>query len=251
MLIPRGTGSLLIAVLCAAVSSESSAQEIRGRVLDASTGRPIQTAGVFLLAEDNSRVALSIADSLGRYFVSAPRGGSYYLYAQRLGYYETASPLVAISTGSRYEIDLELRPEPIQLDPLLITVHNEELERWLTLRLGQNPNAFFGYRVIQGLQLEEAKLRSEDNTELLRWLYIPVSHAVDVCLGYRMPTIDRATQRIGPPRCGTLYLDGYLVPAEHVDSIDMASIAVVVTFQAPQSVHLFTRTFDWSERPVR
>ena len=161
------------------------------------------------------------------------------------------SPLVAVSAGGRYELDLEIRSEPIRLDPLLVTVRNEEMERWLTLRLGQNPNALFGYRAIQGLRLEEAKLKSEDNTELLRWLFVPVSHGVDVCLGSRMPTIERGTQRIGPPECGKLYVDDIPVPAEHIDDIDIESVAVVVTFGRPPSVHLFTRAFDWSARPQR
>jgi carboxypeptidase family protein len=243
--------SLLLAIVpCLFLArNNAGAQQVIGQVFDASTGLPINTAGVFLRSQDGSRQAVAIADSLGRYILDAPAGGSYVIFSQRLGYYDTESPLFVLSSGSTYSVDLELRPEPITLDPLLVSVGNVEMERWLTLRLGGNPNALLGYRAIQGLELEEAKLRSEDNTELLRWLYIPVSHGIDMCVGSRMPDIDRLTGQVGPAACGKLYLDGRLVPIEHVDGIDMESISVVVTFQEPLSVHLFTRTFDWTERP--
>jgi len=226
-----------------------SAQELFGRVVDSSNGAGVAAAGVFLLDQSRSPVASFLTDSLGWYALSAPGAGSYYLAAQRFGYFETESPLVAVSLGGRYPLDIELRPEPIRLDPLLVTVRNDRMERWLTLRLGGNPNATFGYRAIQGIRLEEAKFKSEDNTELLRWLYIPVSHARDVCLGSRMPKIDRATLRVGPPTCGKLFVDDLPVAAEHLDTIDQESIAVVVLL--PPNVHLFTRAFDWSARPGR
>lgn len=242
--------SVLLAVSVMAPVGDARAQEITGRILDSSTGAGVPTAGVFLLDREKERVRVAVADSAGRYLLRVPEAGSYFLYAQRLGYHATESPLVAVPAQGTYRVDLELRPEPIALDPLLVSVRNEELERWWTLRLGTNPNAVFGYRAIQGLELEEAKLKSEDNTELLRWLSIPVSHGRDVCLGSRMPTVERGTQEIGPPQCGTLYVDGVKVPQEHVETVDMESIAVVVTFLKPRSVHFFTRTFDWSERPV-
>ena len=173
----------LLMVVLGAFPRQGQAQEIRGQIVDSSTGWPVHTAGVFLLDEDRRQVALSVADSLGRYVVRAPGAGVYYLYVQRIGYYEVESPLVAASDGATYELDLEIRAEPIALDPLLVTVRNEQMERWLTLRLGGNPNELLGYRAIQGIRLETAKLKSDDNTELLRWLFIPVSHGIDVCLG--------------------------------------------------------------------
>lgn len=242
---------ILVAFACiGSMPASARAQQIVGQIFDASTGTRIHTAGVFLLSEDRSRAAVAIADSLGRYVLTAPGEGAYFIFAQRLGYHDTESPLFALSGGGTYEVDLELRPEPIALDPLLVTVTNVEMERWLRLRLGVNPNALFGYRAIQGVELELARLKSEDNTDLLRWLYVPVSHGGEVCVGSRMPEIDRYTMQVGPPACGVLYVDGHLVPTEHVERVDMRSIAVVVTFTEPLAVHLFTRTFDWSERPT-
>lgn len=52
--------SLLAGALCAGVAADGNAQQIEGRVLDAATGQPVHTAGVFLLAEDRTRVAMAI-----------------------------------------------------------------------------------------------------------------------------------------------------------------------------------------------
>jgi len=125
-----------------------------------------------------------------------------------------------------------------------VTVRNENLERWLTLKLGGNPNAIGGFRAIQGVRLEEAKFKSDNNSEMLRWLFVGVSNGMDVCLGSRMPEIERGTGRILPAPCGKLYVDDELIPAEHIDQMDMASVAVVIVI--PPNIHFYTRAFDWT-----
>lgn len=224
-------------------------QEIRGRVLETSAETPVPFAGVFLFDTGREIVSSVLADSLGRYVVRAPGGGEYYLFVQRLGYFEMESPLIAVSDDGRYELDIEVRPEPIRLDPLLVTVRNEELERWLTLALGVNPNVIRGFRAVQGVQLEEARMKADDNTDLLRWLYVPVSHAREVCLGHRIPSVDRRSGLISEQPCGKLFVDGLEVPAEHIESMDKSEIAVVVVL--PPNVELFRYGFDWASRPSR
>lgn len=122
------------------------------------------------------------------------------------------------------------------------------MERWYALALGVNPNSFPGFRVIQG-RLEEARLKVKDNTDLLRWLYVPVSHAQEVCSGSRMPSIDRRTLAISEAPCGQLYVDGLFVPAEHLDQLDKSEITVVVLLLP--NVEIFTFGFDWASRPAR
>jgi len=249
---PGGRLALCFALLGAAViltPPSGRAQELVGRVLETASERPVPLAGVILLDGDREVVASALADSTGRYRVSAPEPGEYILLVQRLGYFETESPLLALQEGAAYELDLEVRPEPIRLDPVLVTVRNEEMERWFTLALGTNPNTIPFFRAIQGARLEEARLRAKDNTDLLRWLYIPVSHETEVCLGSRMPAVDRRTGAVGEPPCGELFIDGMSVPAEHLDELDKSEIALVVV--KPPDVELFTHGFDWSSRPSR
>lgn len=248
----------LVAVLSGlGTATGAHAQSITGQVIDQSRGDPVPYAGVFLLDRDREVVRSVLTDSIGRYALAVPGGGEYLLFVQRIGYFETESPLVAVSDGGRYALDLEVRPEPIAVDPLLVAVRNEELERFWTLKLGMNPNALLGYRAIQGATLAAAKLDAEDNTDMFRRLYIPVSHGIQACIqtfGLEMPNRPGAMRDASGPRsapgarqCGSLYVDDYQKPVELLESIDRASIAVVVVFAG--SVHLYTRTFDWSMRP--
>ena len=259
-------------------ASPLGAQTVSGRVLDTSTGQPVVMAGVHLFDTDRDQVSMAIADSLGRYLLEVPESGEYFLFVQRLGYFETVSPLLEISTARSYGVDLELRPEPIALDPFAVTVRNEEAYRWWRLRFGINPAEVFGFRMYQGARLEEAKLRGADNTETLRFLYIPVSHGQRVCVAttprparggfHRTAEASAVFEDFRPDgagvlsesggggspsladlddSCGSLYVDDLRVPNEHIESIDMADIAVVMTL--PGAVFLYNRDFDWSFRP--
>lgn len=279
--LPPGALILIVCLLSSLASSDLHAQTVRGRVLERATGRPVHLAGVHLVDADRNQISMAIADSLGRYALDVPASGEYYLFAQRLGYFETVSPLLEVSAERPYEIDLELRPEPIRLDPIGVTVRNEEAFRWLRLELGINPVVLFGFRMYQGARLEEARLRAEDNTETLRFLFIPVSHGKQVCVGtIHRPvrggyhrTVEASAafedfrpdgtgvpagssggdggsgEGLGQGSCGSLYLDGRRIPNEHIESIDMRKVAVVVTW--PGTVRMYTYAFDWSFRPGR
>lgn len=253
----------LVAACCVATllpAATAEAQEIRGRVVDSDNGAPVGLAGVFLLDTERELVRGAASDSAGSYTIEAPEPGEYVVFVQRLGYFENETPLLAVGSEGPYTLDIEMRPEPFRLDPLDVVVRNEELERFLTLDLGVNPNGIFGYRAIQGARLHEARMKARDNTDLLRWLYIPVSHGIEVCVntvGRTLPerghwgTSDSrpARQQLGARGCGTLKVDGYRVPNEHIESIDFDEIAVVVTL--PGEVRLYTRQFEWTMRPGR
>ena len=248
---PRGWRTFLVALsfVWGVAPNSVEGQHIRGRVIDSTNGAAVRLAGVFLLDAEREPVEGSAADTTGFYTITAPQPGEYYLFVQRLGYFENETPLLAVGPDGTYEVDIEMRPEPFRLDPLEVTVRNEELERYLTLEFGVNPNSIFGYRAVQGIRLEEAKLKAHDNTDLLRWLYIPVSHGIQVCVGSMwLGHPKRASGSEGGERlCGSLMLDGYAVPNEHIESIAMDRIAVVVT--VPGQVRLYTREFDWTFKP--
>ncbi len=151
------------------------------------------------------------------------------------------SPFFTLAEGRRYALDFEVEPLPFRIEGVKVTVANERRESWLKQEFGRNPNTVRGFRLIQGARLHEAKGKSDDNTELLRWLAIPVSHERRVCV---LSLFDQ---------CGQLYVNGRLVPNEHIDSFDMSSIVAVVTIGvagagrgAGGKVYLFTRDFRWN-----
>lgn len=213
---------------------DGAAQEIRGRAADESTGAAIAFAEVALLDGDGLPVVAAVADAEGRFVLKAPASGEYYVAMQRIGYVNMQSPLIAVEDGAAYDVELETAPEPLHLQGLEVSVTNETAVNWLRREFGGPPNAMTGFRLIQGLRLEEAKSRSDDNTGMLRRLYIPVSHAMRVCV---LSLFDA---------CGQLFVDGRWTPNEHIDRIDMESVQAVVTVREGGSrVYLFTSDFDW------
>lgn len=247
---PRRSSPLLVllGLLATLAPAEVASQELRGRVIDAESGAPVPLAAVFILSRSQDVVRQVIADSLGRFSIEAPGPGDYYLVAQSLGYVQTLSALLALGDRS-YDLDLELTPDPIRLDPLQITVRNQEMIDWFRLNTGGNPNAAFGFRAIQGADLYAAQQKARDNTDMLRWLYIPVSHGRVPCVGYALPPLSRGALPLGEPACGELFVGGEPLPVEHIETLDRWSIAVVAVI--PPNVFLFTRGFRWRNRPGR
>jgi len=271
-----GNGALL--ALCMAVAflltggQHVEAQQLRGRVLDSSNGQPVQLAAIWLLDRDRETVALAMADSVGRYFLTVPDSGEYFIAAERFGYFETESPLLSIAATRDYDLDLELRPEPIRVEGVDVTVQNDQVIEWLKLEFGVNPAQFFGFRVLQGQRLQEAKLKGEFNpTQTLRWLYFPVSHGRCVTInsvhipdnpslmagprtrafepgGVPAGTRQPEEEPNGPDECGGsgLYVDDRAMPPALIDDVDMGSIAIVVTL--PNSVRMYTYDFNWAFR---
>jgi len=270
--------TLLVAALAAAPPMDAAAQSVRGTVLDATSGRGVALAGVYLLDRERETIAVAMADSLGRYVLGVPASGEYVLAAARFGYRDMESPLLSIAGDLQYYLDLELRAEPLGLEPLNVTVSNTRAVEWLTRELGIDPSGEFGFRLLQGDRLAQARTKGRNRpTETLRWLYIPVSHGVDcvsinavpraVTIGFSgprnaafgapgaAPVGTRSTERMraeferGPDRCGRLYVDDRLLPNEQIESIDMTRIAAIVTMFG--EVRMYTVGFDWSFRPAR
>lgn len=252
----------LAATLLVVAPGAADAQEIRGRVTDAENGAPVGLAAVIVLDAERQPIVMGGADVEGFYTIRLPQAGDYIVVVERLGYFENESPLVAIAEEMVLSADFEMRPEPFRLDPLEVVVQNEELEDFLTLEFGVHPATMPGYRSYQGVRLAEAKLKAVDNTDLLRWLYIPVSHGREVCVGTfgagaelpermgydRVMAAQNASSASDLRRqCGSLSLDGVQCRNEHIDQIPMDQIAVVVT--VPGEVRLYTRDFDWTFKP--
>ena len=267
--------------LLASTASPAAAQQIRGRALDSSTGFPVPLAGVWLLNAERDQLDLAMADSLGRYFLTVPDSGEYFLVAERYGFFETQTPLLGIAASRDYDLDLELRPEPIRVEGVEVTVRNERVNRWIQGELGllEHPAGMFGYRVLQGSRLMEAKTRSKfDPTETMRWLYIPVQHGRCVSINRHLRAsnvswargprnqafgggmggttsreeiadrlVDAAEAEAGGEcNAGSLWLNDRRVPNEHIERINMTTIAVVVTL--PNMVRLYTYDFNWAFR---
>lgn len=94
------------------------AQTLEGRVVDERSRTPVSVVAVRLLAADLHVVDSTVSDSLGHYDLDAPRPGSDRIEADVIGYETLRSPLFSLSEDTSYEIDLELRADPIELEEM-------------------------------------------------------------------------------------------------------------------------------------
>lgn len=239
----NGPSALGVAVVFLVLTTQGgSAQEATGRVIDGSTGTAIPGAVLLVLDSARTRVEATLVDSAGRYVVEFPSAGRHYLAAEAFGYTTAVSPPIDLPAGTRFELDLELLPDPIALAPIEVSVRNEELEQWVTLRGHEaNPAARMGYRSIQGRRIVEARAKAQDNTDFLRWLYVPISHGRTVCIKVRN-------------ECADLYLDDRKVPAELIETFDLSTVVAVLAVPydfRPNEFHFFTAGFDFSVNPGR
>jgi hypothetical protein len=102
-----------------------------GRVVDRGTGRAIPGAEIVLVGTPYA----SIARNDGRFAVGDVPSGQYVLQTRMLGY-APRTDTVTVPPGLAVEADVALATQPIQLEPLNITVHS----RWL------DSNGFFERR---------------------------------------------------------------------------------------------------------
>jgi hypothetical protein len=104
-----------------AATQSASAQQIRGRLLDVETNRPIAGGVLTLHGADSSLVIATMSDADGHWRLTAPRPGVYLIAARRLGYRPWVSGAVQIEAGAELSSEFHLQSMPLTLDP--ITVH--------------------------------------------------------------------------------------------------------------------------------
>jgi hypothetical protein len=101
------------------------AQEIRGVLAAAETGTVLPYGTVELLDENLRSVAVATGDVFGEFVLIAPGPGRYSLRGSHM----TAKPLIAgpveLAVGQVVTLALSLPLQPIELDPLMVSVRPE------------------------------------------------------------------------------------------------------------------------------
>ena len=226
---------LFACALAGVAAAPLAGQSFTGLVVDENTGRGVPAVAVHLLDTRDDRVGSTLADESGRYRLEIPVAGEYKVMVDRFGYFETVSPLFAVTADRDYPLELSVRPEPIRVEGVDVRVRNERVEQWLTLASAGSPWANPGFRMIQGERIEAAIAKSEDGIAVMRWLHLPAFNSVRrFCVrGYRVED-----------GCLHIYLDGRYLPSEHLELIDFEELVNVIVL--PPYLHLLTRrhTFD-------
>lgn len=112
---------LRIAVLALLAPASVSAQVVRGLVVESGSRQPLYGSIVVLLDSAGTQVTGAIADSLGRFTLTAPAPGRYTLRANRIGFQSTRSDPFALAAGQTIAQTLIASAIPVQLAAIDVT----------------------------------------------------------------------------------------------------------------------------------
>lgn len=233
-----GLMSLLALVAVLAPPTSADAQTIQGRVLDQENEQPVGGAIVILVEREGDERVRALADSVGRFIVTPPEAGEYYVVAERFGYFETRSPLIALSTEGTAALDLLLVPEPIGLEGIEVSV--EERAELELEQLGLTPRRL-GNRWIGRDRIDAIPVKLDMGAVLERTAQanIRVIRPENLTLGSDPLGLCVALQQArtagGMGTCALIVLDG--VPISGVGAMDIdpeaiESIAILEPIEA-------------------
>lgn len=108
--------SLVLAVLLPTIAA---AQQIRGVVVDDSTGQPISGATIELLAADTTVRATTISNATGWFELLSPGGGQLLLRASHAAFRGVATLAIDLGSQETMTVVLRLSGGPIPLEPVV------------------------------------------------------------------------------------------------------------------------------------
>src|SRR5688500_19487278 len=107
-------GALILAALL--VVSDLGAQQVTGRVTNASTGEPLAAVQVFIAGSGIG----ALSQQNGRYLLLNVPAGTHTLTAERIGY-RAATRQVTVASGQTVVQDFSLAEEALGLDEIIVT----------------------------------------------------------------------------------------------------------------------------------
>jgi hypothetical protein len=103
-------GLLMLVPLCS-----TSAQTIRGELVEETLGAPIEGAFVVLVDRDGEQVVAMLTNAVGRFVLEAPAPGRYRLKAERIGYESYTSPDLDLEMGQVLDYQMTMPVRPVEL----------------------------------------------------------------------------------------------------------------------------------------
>lgn len=110
-----------------------SAQTIEGQVADGETFEVLEQVSITLMHPDGHDLAEAVqTSSSGRFSVSVPGPGAYYLRAERLGYTTIVEGVFEFaSSEGRLAVEVFLRRAPVEVEGIDVTVDQVQVRRHL------------------------------------------------------------------------------------------------------------------------
>jgi hypothetical protein len=113
---------LLTAFLASA--GPGAAQTVTGRLLDTSTGRPIES-GTLALVSEGATVASAATDTSGNFVLTAPRAGSYSLRAERIGYRTAETAPLDLGARDTLQVEFRLSVDAVAMNPITVIGYSQ------------------------------------------------------------------------------------------------------------------------------
>lgn len=117
--LPARTILRLLALAALLLPASLPGQTVRGRVVEVESGAPVPGAMVVLHDASGRRVAAVLADAAGRYRLSAPGAGTYWVRAERVGFANPAVVTVALAEGETVERELRSESRRVVLEAVI------------------------------------------------------------------------------------------------------------------------------------
>jgi carboxypeptidase family protein/TonB-dependent receptor-like protein len=111
------------------LGSPLAAQNVRGKLLELGSQKPVPDVVVVLVAEDNPSLSQGMTQrtttsNTGTFALRAPGPGVYRVRADRPGYRTAITPAIALQPGDDIGIAVRLLPDTAQLRPVVVTANN-------------------------------------------------------------------------------------------------------------------------------
>jgi hypothetical protein len=113
---------IMMMTILALVPASLSGQEVRGRVVDDATERPIAGARMELLRPSGELVATFLSDTNGKFTLRAPREGNFTVRGSAPGYMVSRGQQVTLLSLDTLRIEFRLSPDAVLLTPIVVEV---------------------------------------------------------------------------------------------------------------------------------
>ena len=218
------------------------AAQVTGAVRDRETDDPVSDVWVTLVSLEGDSVMMTFSDSSGRFVLTAPEPGSYYVSARRLGYAPDFKGPYGLKVGHAVNVEFYMRELAFTLDPLNVTAEavdqfledvgfnhrkkdnrgyvmdREEIEK----RLGSVADAAQLLSVVPGLEIVEG-LSNRVGGSLIR-----ISRVAGASLG--------GCDAKGP----RIWVDGFLIDTQNLSlELQLYAISQVVQPEAVYAIEVY------------
>ena len=217
---------LLLAVLSLGARG-ALAQQVRGVVRDAASGRPLERAVLVLLAGDSVMRAATLSDDAGAFVLNAPAGDSLVLRAQQIGYGTHRSDPFVVQRDELVEVSVALKQEAVAIEGVTVRAPlNKDLHRFLR-------NQQLGFGRYLGPE-DIARLKPANTVQLL--VGTPGAFLVPGASGRGVTSVRRPSGASASGICPPwLYVDGHILEPD-LDSRTRQTIVRVESHVAPDEI---------------